>query len=690
MKDILKFNVYNSSLNTSAEAIKGVGPKRAQLLNKMQIETLGDALFFFPRRYEDRRRIKGIGDISPGQVEVVKGTIAEVKTAKAKNIFIIKATLIDGPKSLTAVWFNQRHLSKTLLTGKDIIVIGKVKQNFGKMELLVQEFEQAGKGQISGRILSVYPSTSGLSQSLLRDIVFVALKDVEQVPDRVPKYFREKYELPGIVEALKGIHLPQDQEQLASAQKRLIFEEIFLHQYYLNRLSQVDKSRLSGIAHSAPSHLKEPFLSSLEFELTADQQRVTAEIEKNMKIASPMRRLLQGDVGSGKTLVAILAILKAISNGFQAAFMVPTEILAEQHYFYLLSSLKDIGVTVELITGNVTGEQRIKILAGVAGGTIDILVGTQALIQGQVQFQKLGLVVIDEQHRFGVVQRSKLTESDPTPDVLVMTATPIPRSLELTFYGDLDLSVIREMPPGRKKIFTRFVSEKERQKLYKFMKESIAAGRQSYVVCPLIEESESLEIAAAEALAEKLRTEIFPEYCVGLLHGKIKSGQKEAVMTAFKNNQIQILVSTTVIEVGIDVSNASIMVIEGSERFGLAQLHQLRGRVGRGSYQSYCFLLGQPFTQEAKARIKAMLANSSGFDIAEKDLEIRGPGDLLGTKQHGLPAFQLADPVRDLQWAVSINKEIKAINSGDFPGSPEELKLLDACCADIFSRFAAN
>lgn len=690
MKDILKFSTYNPGLNLSVESVKGVGAKRGKLLGRMGIETLGDALFHFPRRYEDRRRIKRISETVPGQVEVIRGTIAQVETTKARKVYIIKALLVDGQAQMTAVWFNQRHLLKRLTKGKEIVVVGKVQQKFYQSEVLVQEFEEASEGNLSGRILPVYPGTTGLPQSLFRDLAEAAIKHVTEIPDRVPGFLRQKYHLPEISQALECLHCPEDFEQLEASRKRMIFEELFLHQYYLSRRSQATKSSTPGVAHTKPNHLKSPLLQSLEFGLTCDQARVTQEIENDMENPVPMRRLLQGDVGSGKTLVAILAMLKAVSNGCQAAFMVPTEILADQHHIYLVSRLEGLGVKVKLLTGNVTGAARKDILAGVAQGTVDILVGTQALIQGQIMFHRLGLVVIDEQHRFGVVQRMQLTDLEPSPDVLVMTATPIPRSLELTFYGDLDLSVIKEMPPGRKKIFTRYVAEKERHKLNKFLKDSIEEGRQAYVVCPLIEESETLEIAAAEDIAQKLSTEVLPEYRVELLHGKMKSNEKEQIMREFKDKKISVLVSTTVIEVGIDVPNATIIVIEGCERFGLAQLHQLRGRVGRGPLQSFCFLLGNPATEEAVARLKAMLASNSGFEIAEKDLEIRGPGDLLGTKQHGLPAFQIADPVRDVHWAAVINKEIKAMEADGFQGSPEELQLLDACCGDIMERFAAN
>lgn len=690
MKDILYCYSSSNGLDTPVESMKGVGIKRAQFLKKMGIETLGDALFHFPRRYEDRRFVKRIAEVMPGQVEVVRGTIVEIQSAKAKKTFIVNVRLSDGPYNLTAVWFNQRHIIKWFKKGQEIIVVGRVKSNFGRLELLVQEFEEASKGQISGRIVPFYPATSGLPQNIIRSLVAAALLKVANLPDRLPQYLRQKYHLSNISEALIWIHCPLDFKQLDEARKRLIFEELFLHQLFLSRFLYTDKASLEGIMHSGPNQLKSSFLQTLEFRLTDDQARVAAEIEADMESRVPMRRLLQGDVGSGKTIVAIIAMLKSISNGFQAALMVPTEILAEQHFISLTSTLCSLGINVKLLTGSITGEARRKILEGTSDGSINIIIGTQALIQGQVNFHSLGLVVIDEQHRFGVAQRSRLAELVPNPHVLVMTATPIPRSLELTFYGDLDLSVIREMPPGRKKIVTRFVAESKRNRLYEFMKENLRAGRQAFVVCPLIEESESLEIAAAEELAEKLKTEVFPEFCIGLLHGKLKPGQKEKIMNEFKNKRIKILVSTTVIEVGIDVPNANIIVIEGTERFGLAQLHQLRGRVGRGPWQSYCFLLGKAATKEAEERIKAMLACTSGFDIAERDLEIRGPGDLLGTKQHGLPAFKIADLVRDLALAIEINQQIKGFEKNGFPGSPEELQLLETCCTDIFSQFAAN
>ena len=689
MKDILKFSRYTASLGTPVSSLKGIGEKRAKLLEKMGIDMLGDALFHFPRRYEDRRTILGISQVSPGDVQVVQGTIAEVSAVRARNTHIIKARLSEDSHSLTAIWFNQRHVMKRLKPGKDIVVIGRVKMNFGKLELYVQEFEEAGCGWLSGRIVAVYPSTAGLPQRSIREIISNGIREAGSIPERLPEYLRGKYFLPGIAESLYGIHFPADFSQLHKSQKRMIFEELFLHQFCLSRFSRASREEKPGIAHLGLNRLKEDFLDSLEFQLTEDQQKVISEIERDMEQPLSMRRLLQGDVGSGKTLVAIIAMLKAAANGFQSAFMVPTEVLAEQHFFYLRTRLQGLEVRAELLTGTVTGENRKKILADLAAGSIDILIGTQTLIQANVQFKNLGLVIIDEQHRFGVMQRTRLTDITPSPDMLVMTATPIPRSLELTFYADLDLSVIRQMPPGRKKIVTRYVAEREREKLYKFMQDIIASGQQAYVVCPLIEESEALEIAAAEKLAGQLER-VFPGFSVGLLHGKLKSGQREEVMGNFKIGKIDILVSTTVIEVGIDVPNASIIVIEGAERFGLAQLHQLRGRVGRGIHQSYCFVLGKLVTPESKARISAIVKYSSGFDIADKDLEIRGPGDLFGTKQHGLPGFSIADPVRDIHWVEKIHLEVRSIERGEIPCRPEELQLLDANCRDIFSQFAAN
>lgn len=689
MKDILKFTGYQGELGKPVSSLKGIGEKRAKHLEKMGIFLLGDALFHFPRRYEDRRNILEVSQVSPGYVQVVRGTIVEVSSARVRSTYITKARLTDGVNSLVAVWFNQRHVANRLKSGKEIVVIGKTRMSFGKLELYVQEFEAAGCGELSGRIVAVYPGTTGLPQRNIREIILAAWKEAEKIPERLPKHLLNKYSLPEIKDALQAIHFPVDFDHLLEAQKRFVFEELFVYQLCLNRHSRAAREDKPGISHRKPNSLKTAFLESLEFQLTGDQIRVVSEIEEDMERPVSMRRLLQGDVGSGKTLVAILAMLKAVSNGFQSALMVPTEILAEQHYLYLLARVQGLGVRVELLSGAVTGEKRQKLLNDLAEGAIDILVGTQALIQDKVQFKKLGLVIIDEQHRFGVTQRTRLTDFSPSPDVLVMTATPIPRSLELTFYGDLDLSVIREMPPGRKKILTRFVADREREKLYRFMRDTIARGQQAYVVCPLIEDSEVLEIAAAEKLAEDLKKE-FPEYSVGLLHGRLKTKQKEEIMGDFKIGRINILVSTTVIEVGIDVANASIIVIEGVERFGLSQLHQLRGRVGRGPYQGYCFLLGKLATAESKARVTAMVKYSSGFDIADKDLEIRGPGDLFGTKQHGLPGFTLADPVRDIAWVVKVHQEVKALEAGAFTCSPREKQVLDEVCRDIFTQFAAN
>lgn len=639
-------------LEQKLTVLKGVGKQRAEDLQRLDIWTVGDLLEHYPYRYEDRAHLKPIVQLSELVPETIMGVIDRVSEVPIKGCKrMIRAEVICESGTITLVWFNQRFIKAKLIYGQRIIATGKVSGGYRK-QLVVQDFELLDDDEDGAsllRIIPVHRATEKSHAKLLRRLVQQALEQYGQyITEYLPPELSQRYHMMPLAEAVREIHFPSDWSKLNLARYRLVMDE-FVFMILGLQSQKIAGDVKAGIAHQRSEQLTNRFLRNLPFSLTDAQRKVILEIKKDMESPAIMQRLVQGDVGSGKTMIAVYTLLKAAEGGYQSALMAPTEILAEQHYLTLKNILEPLEVPMALLKGSMSASEKAQIAEWLARGEITVAVGTHALIQKTVSFNNLGVVVIDEQHRFGVKQRLALENKGYSPDVLVMTATPIPRSLALTIYGDMELSIIDELPPGRKPIITYCVGERKRQGMYGFIGEHLAQGRQAYIVCPLIEESEKMDLENAMTLADKLAREVYPQYKVGLLHGKMTAQTKMEIMTAFRTNALQILVSTTVIEVGVDVPNANIMVIENAERFGLAQLHQLRGRVGRGEAQSYCILMADPKTDDAKRRMQIMVKSSDGFVIAEEDLALRGPGEVLGVRQSGLPDFKIADLVQDIK-----------------------------------------
>lgn len=641
-----------NEIKSSIQYLKGVGPKKSQLLNRLNIESIEDLLYFFPRSYEDRRKIEKISDIKDGDktnLEVVLDSKPSMYKPSRK-ISITKAMVRDDTGIAQLVWFNQDYIIKQLNQGDKIKLNGKVKKSGMITEIHNAIYIKSGeKSDKIGKILPIYNLTERLKNNEMIKIMDTALNDyLGYVDESIPSYIIDKFKLLSLKDALKYIHFPINRNSYLQSRNRLVFEELFTLQLGLLLLKNRYKNETEYIEFSSDDGIDE-FLENLPFELTNAQKTVFEEISKDMKAKKQMNRLVQGDVGSGKTIIAVLAMFKAFKNGYQSVMMAPTEILAYQHLESISELFEPYGIKCELLASSVTKKNKEKLMERVKSGEVDILIGTHALIEDYVEFKNLGIAITDEQHRFGVRQRAKLSSKGKSPDILIMTATPIPRTLSLIVHGDLDVSIIDELPPGRKKIETVVRNDRNRDKIYDFVRDQVNQGRQIYIVCPLVEESETLNIKSATELYENLSENEFKDFRVSLLHGKMKPKEKDKVMMSFKQNEADILVSTTVIEVGVNIPNSSVMIIENSERFGLAQLHQLRGRIGRGEYKSYCILMNEGKGKVAKERMSIMEKTNDGFLISEKDLEIRGPGEFFGIRQHGLPELKITQFPRDMK-----------------------------------------
>ncbi len=664
---------HTPSLDDPIQFIKGVGPRKAVLLEKLRLTSIEDCLYFLPFRFEDRTQFKKISQAVPGEYVALTGEVLNAGTmfmGRRKRVF--EVIVQDETGVVRAKWFrfNKTYMKEKFKTGQKIILSGKPSINKRSgLELIHPDTEQVSGENVSsleiGKIVPVYPVTDGLHLKSMRTIIKNVLdKYLHLIEEFLPDDLVRRHNFPPRSEALAQSHFPPQGSSLKEldafqtpAQKRLVFEELFLIQLALAfRKNRVGEER-TGTSFKTRGELIKKFVKLLPFTLTGAQKRILGEIMEDLEKEKPMNRLIQGDVGSGKTIVALIALLTAVDNGTQSALMVPTEILAEQHYLNIRPFCEKLGIKLSLVTSALKGKERQSHFEDVRTGKTHIVVGTHSLIQKDIQFKKLGLAVIDEQHRFGVMQREAIGKKGDHPHLLIMTATPIPRSLALTLYGDMDVSLLDEFPPGRQKIATSLFFENRREMAYSIMEEQLQQGRQAFLVCPLIEESEVMDLKAAVTVFDFIQ-ERFPNFTACLIHGKLKKEERQDIMSRFLQKEIQVLVSTTVIEVGIDVPNATVMIIEHAERFGLAQLHQLRGRVGRGDHASHCLLMAyHPVSEEGQARMKAMQNSGDGFVIAEEDLKIRGPGDFMGTRQSGMPLLKIANLLRDIRVLEIARKE---------------------------------
>ena len=654
-------------LNNDVKYIKGVGPNRVVLLNKLGIYTLKDLITYYPRDYEDRSKPKLINEVLDGEEVLIKGfVISKMLELKIrKNLTIYKLIIRDETGPCTITWYNQPYLKKVFIVGNEYSFYGKISKKGNRVEMNSPVFDNIETQKNTGKIVPIYPLTYNLSQNTIRQIIENGLNEVEdELQETIPEYLRKEYNLININNAIHNIHFPQEFSDFKKARTRLVFEELLDLQLALLSLKNKYTQEKVGIKFDKNIKISN-VINELPFKLTHAQLKVLEEIDTNMESEKTMNRLLQGDVGSGKTIVSIIATYKAVKSGYQVAVMAPTAILASQHLESFTEVLSKYGIKCELLVSSITKKKKDEILEKLQSGEIDVLIGTHAILEDNVIFKNLGLVVTDEQHRFGVRQRSTIAAKSNNPDVLVMTATPIPRTLALILYGDLDISIIDELPPNRKKIETYAVTKSMTERVNNFIKKQINEGRQIYVVCPLVEENEEIKANSVIELAEEYKNKVFKDYKVEYIHGKMRPKEKDEIMQKFKDGEIDILISTTVIEVGVNVPNSSTMIVENAERFGLAQLHQLRGRVGRGEYQSYCILKYNSGSDVVRERMKIMQDTNNGFIIAEKDLELRGSGEFFGTKQHGLPEFKIANLFEDMPILQTVNAVANRIISED-------------------------
>ena len=656
--------------------LPGIGPQRAKKLEKLGLRTLGDTLNHLPQRYEDRRECCDLQNAPADRPCCVTAMVAESPRISyvRRGLSLVKVKVVDGAATVNITFFNQDYIRETLRAGESYVFYGMVERQGNLFSMTNPIFERDGAARFTGRIMPVYPLTAGISNNLLAGLTRRAVDEcLDGLPEVLPAQVRKNHRLCQTQYARKNIHYPANFEELAIARRRLVFEELFILTCGLAQLKDRRSQGSGRVLEGEPGE----FAALLPFAPTNAQRRAMEDIAADLKSGKAMNRLVQGDVGSGKTAVAAFGAWTAAKNGVQCALMAPTELLAEQHERTMEALLSPVGVRVALLTGSVKGKEKKALLTALAAGEIDLLVGTHALFSEGVEYRDLGLVIADEQHRFGVAQRSALAEKGGTvpPHILVMSATPIPRTLALIIYGDLDVSVMDELPPGRTPVDTVLVGEDKRQRMYGFVRKQVGEGRQVYIVCPSVEENggvgwedgPGMDLKAVTAYAAELREKVFPDLRVGFVHGKLKSKEKEAAMAAFAGGELDVLVSTTVIEVGVDVPNASLMIVENAERFGLSQLHQLRGRVGRGKHKSWCVLVTASRSETARERLRALCATNDGFQIAEEDLRLRGPGDFFGKRQHGLPQLKVADFAADME----LLKEARAAAEELIAGDPE-------------------
>lgn len=657
----------------SIKKLSGVGEKRAKDFEKRGVVTISDLLYYFPRTHEDRTKFTQIQDSAVGDetciAACVYSPVREVRIRKNFNIYSM--VVFDETGAMNIVWYNNRYVKNAFKTGEDVLFFGKVSVKNGKKEMINPVYEKQDKQRFIGRIVPIYPLSGSLTQKMVQSAMEQAIEYADRIEECLPQELLERYRLPKVGDALSNIHFPKSYRDYEIARRRFVFEELLLLQLALfGKRSGNEEKRRTPFENTECE-----FIQKLPFTLTGSQLRVIGEIHEDFKKPKAMNRLIQGDVGSGKTAVCAASVHTAVKNGYQCAVMAPTEILANQHYETFTQFFKDCDIKVALLTGSTKNKKEL--YEKIKSGEIDLIIGTNAIIQKSVEYCNLGLVVTDEQHRFGVSQRGMLSEKGENPHTLIMTATPIPRTLSLILYGDLDVSIIDELPPGRKPVSTYSVGEDKRKQVYAFLEKQVKSGAQAYVVCPLVEESDNSDLEDAENIHKTL-TKIFPDFCVGLIHGRMKSDEKDKVMVDFVEGKIDILVSTTVIEVGVNVPNSNIMIIENAERFGLSTLHQLRGRVGRGQDKAYCIMFAHGDSEITKKRMDTLCSSNDGFYISEQDLKLRGPGDFFGTRQHGLPEMRVANLFADSKILEAAQKTAHEIMENSLALSEEEDRVLRA------------